>query len=56
MSSEEIIEKIMAKVEEFYMSDAEDSGEKQFNKFAENHAALFEGNFDSPEFTEGKLE
>ena len=56
MSSQEVLEKVMTQVESFYMSDDEDSGEKQFNRFAEKHASLFEGDFDSPEFSEGKLQ
>eukprot|EP00356_Strombidium_inclinatum_P009851 CAMPEP_0170483254 /NCGR_PEP_ID=MMETSP0208-20121228/2955_1 /TAXON_ID=197538 /ORGANISM="Strombidium inclinatum, Strain S3" /LENGTH=60 /DNA_ID=CAMNT_0010756213 /DNA_START=54 /DNA_END=236 /DNA_ORIENTATION=- len=46
----------MDKVQEYYMSDAEESGEKQFNAFAEKHAHLFEGEFQASEHVENKLE
>ena len=55
-SSSEVVSKVMEKVEEYYMSDDENSGEKVFFRFAEKHAHLFEGDFDAPEEVEGKLE
>ena len=42
MSNSEIVQKVMGKVEEFYMGNEEDSGEAIFNKFAEQHAATFQ--------------
>ena len=60
MSSSEIVQKVMAKVEEFYMSNEADSGEAIFNNFAEIHAAKFEvkedENLADAESMEGKLE
>ncbi len=41
MSDEQIVETCMNKIESFYFSDGEDSGEAIFNKFAEKHSALF---------------
>ena len=60
MSNSEIVAKVMAKVEEFYMGDGDDSGEAIFNKFAEQHAAKFEvaegENLADVQNMEGKLE
>ena len=42
MSNSGIVQKVMGKVEEFYMGNEEDSGEAIFNKFAEQHAATFQ--------------
>lgn len=41
MSEQEIIDKVMAKIESFYFDDGEDSGEAIFNKFAVKHSHLF---------------
>ena len=46
----------MAKVEEFYMGDGPESGETIFNEFAANHSSKFEGDYDSPENNDNKLE
>ena len=51
----ETIEKVMSKVEQFYMGEGEECGEAIFNKFAEKHASLFEGDFEG-EDAEQKLE
>ena len=51
----EIIEKVMARVEQFYMGEGDDCGEAIFNKFAEQHAAIFEGDFEGDE-AEQKIE
>ena len=45
----------MSKVEEFYFSDAENSGEALFNEFAKKHEHLFEDGCDAEEM-ENKLE
>ena len=41
MSNAEIVQKVMEKVEEFYMGNEDDSGEALFNNFAEKHAEKF---------------
>ena len=41
----DIVEKVMDKVHQFYLSEDENSGEKIFNAFASKHATLFEGDF-----------
>ena len=51
----EVVEKVMARVEQFYMGDGEDSGEQIFNRFAQKHAHLFEQDFEV-DGTEQKLE
>ena len=38
----------MSKIEEFYFSDSEESGEAIFKAFATKHAALFEDGCDAP--------
>ena len=38
----EVVEKVMAKVEEFYMGEDENSGEQIFNNWAANWASKFE--------------
>ena len=55
MASAATIEKVMEKVEMFYMSDGENSGEHIFNQFAKKHAAIFEGDFTDSD-AEQKLE
>lgn len=55
MSDEQIVETCMNKIESFYFSDGEDSGEAIFNKFAEKHSALFAEACDA-EGMENKLE
>ena len=52
----QIVEKVMEKVEEFYMADGDEGGEAIFNKFAEKHAHVFEGNYDNAEDNDNKLE
>ena len=42
----EVIEKVMAKVEEFYMGEGNNSGEYIFDQFAKKHASLFDDEFD----------
>ena len=49
------ISKVMTKVEDFYFSDAENSGEAKFNAFAAKHQHLFEDGCDAEEM-ENKLE
>ena len=60
MSNAEIVQKVMEKVEEFYMGNEDDSGEALFNNFAEKHAEKFtveEGqNLADVENVEGKRE
>ena len=55
-----MVEKVMAKVEEFYMGDEEGSGEAMFNAFVEQHKDKFttkEGeDLGDLESMEGKLE
>ena len=45
----------MQKIEAFYFDDGEDSGEEQFNRFAEKHSHLFDEECDAKE-SENKLE
>ena len=45
----------MQKIEEFYFSEGEDSGEVIFNKFAAKHADKFDEGFQATE-GESKLE
>ena len=45
----------MTKIEEFYFSEGEDSGEALFMKFADKYAKLFEEECSATE-TENKLE
>ena len=49
------IQKVMSKVEEWYFSDGENSGEAMFNDFAAKHQQLFEDGCDAEEM-ENKLE
>ena len=46
---------LIEKIEEFYFSEGEDSGEEMFKKFAEKHAQQFEEGFSATE-SENKLE
>ena len=55
MTESEIVEKVMARVGEFYMGDGDDSGEAIFNNWAKDYASVFEGDFES-EAAEQKLE
>ena len=55
-TGKEIVEKVMGEVEVFWMSDDENSGEAIFNKFAEKHAAVFDGAYADPENNDNKLE
>jgi hypothetical protein len=55
MSEVEKLNEIMDKIEEFYFSDGEDSGEATFNRFAAKHAHLFDAECDAVE-NENKLE
>ena len=41
LSNEEIVQKVMGKIEEFYFEDGPQSGEVIFNDFASKHEALF---------------
>ena len=50
-----VIEAVMNKIEDFYFSDAEDSGEMIFNKWAEQYADQFPDDMDA-EGCEQKLE
>ena len=55
MADDEKLTEVMEKIEEFYFSDGEDSGEAVFNKFAAKHAHMFDENCDAVE-SENKLE
>ena len=55
MATAEIVQRVISKVEEFYMGDSENSGEQIFNRFAEKHYQLFDGDFEQ-EGVEQKLE
>ena len=46
---------LMEKIEEFYFSEGEESGEEMFKKFAEKHADKFDEGFSATE-GESKLE
>ena len=41
------LQEIMQRIEDFYFSDDDDSGEAIFNRFAEKHAHLFEAGFEA---------
>ena len=58
MTNKAIVEKVMTKVEEFYMGNDENSGEAIFNKFAEENKDVFnvDDDFANTEVVEGKLE
>ena len=45
----------MQRIEEFYFSEGEDSGEEQFNKFAAKYAHLFDEGCNA-RMTENKIE
>ena len=47
MSEADKLTEVMDKVEEFYFNDGEESGEAIFNKFAAQHAHLFDGDCDA---------
>ncbi|CDW78852.1 UNKNOWN [Stylonychia lemnae] len=49
------LQEVMGRIEDFYFSDEEDSGEAIFNRFAEKHAHLFEAGFEA-KATENKLD
>lgn len=51
----EKLSQVMEKIEEFYFSDGEESGEAVFNKFAAKYAELFTDSSDAIE-QENKLE
>lgn len=53
--SQEVIEQVMDKIENFYFDDSEQGGEHMFKQFAEKHAHLFDENCDA-ENVENKLE
>ena len=55
MTSAAIIEKVMERVEAFYMGEGENNGEAIFNEFAKKHEGIFEGNFTDSD-AEQKLE
>ena len=50
-----VIEKVMNKIEDFYFSDSEESGEAIFNKWAAQYASQFPDDMDA-EGCEQKLE
>lgn len=52
---QEVIDRVMEKIENFYFSDDADGGENMFNEFAARHAHLFEDGCDAEEM-ENKLE
>lgn len=54
-NTDEKLSQVMEKIEEFYFSDGEESGEAVFNKFAAKHAHLFQEGCDATE-SENKLE
>ena len=52
---EELITKVMEKIEHFYFEDGSDCGEVIFNKFAAKHEKTFEEDFEAKD-GENKLE
>ena len=56
MESSEIIDKVMEKVQEFYMGDDNDSAEEILQKFAAQHADKFGQDFLESDDFENKLE
>ena len=46
---------LVEKIEEYYFSEGEDSGEEMFKAFAKKHAAIFEDEFKATD-GENKLE
>ena len=54
-TQQELVERVMNKIEEFYFGDSEQSGEALFNEFAKKHETLFEGD-DDGDMKEQKLE
>jgi hypothetical protein len=52
---QELVDKVMDKIEEFYFGDTENGGEALFNKFATEKHIVFEEGCDA-ELTENKIE
>ena len=44
-SDQDIVEKVMSVVEEYYFGEGDASGEKEFNNFAMKHADKFDDDF-----------
>ena len=55
LNNEQVIEKVMNVIEEFYFDEGPESGEAIFNEFAAEHAAKFPDDFDA-DTAENKLE
>jgi len=53
--TEELIDRVMTKIEEFYFEDGENNGEAIFHDFASQHHHVFDQLAD-PECIEHKLE
>ena len=52
---QDLVDKVMTKIEDFYFGDAENNGEALFYSFAENKHQVFEDDCDAEE-TENKVE
>ena len=56
-NQEEVVAKVMEKIDHWFMSNEEHSAEAIFNEFASAHADMFDGDgFENTEVLEGKLE
>lgn len=55
-AQQKIIDDVIRDLEVFWMAEDEDGGEAIFNKFAEQHAHKFEGDYASPDQNDNKLE
>ena len=55
MAEDAQLQEVMEKIEDFYFSDGDDSGEAVFNRFASKHSNLFDEGCDAVE-NENKLE
>jgi len=53
--TQELVDKVMDKIEEFYFGDGENGGEALFNKFAAEKHGVFEVDCDA-EMSENKIE
>ena len=53
---QKIIDDVVQELEVFWMSDEEDAGEAIFNKFAAKYHDKFDGNYDTPDDNDNKLE
>ena len=55
-AQQKVIDDVIRELEVFWMTDDDDGGEAIFNKFAEQHASKFEGDYDQPDQNDNKLE